>query len=98
MPTLKHVKTKKFIHPDDIHTLNDEDDEDEVQEVERTSALVRDVSDEEFTLQKSCMLGSEIVIDDIDFLKLGEFDFRSFHMQAVRKMEKTSNDHRIDPV
>ena len=96
MPALKRVKNMDFVHPDDIHTINNEDNEDEVEEVERTSALARDVSGEEFTRQKSCMLGSEIVIGNTDFLKLGEFDFRSFHMQAVRKVEKATDDHHTN--
>ena len=51
---------------------------------------VKDVSDEIFVLQKSCMLGSTAIVEDSDFVRLGEFSFRQFETSAIRKLTKAS--------
>jgi hypothetical protein len=52
---------------------------------------VKDVSAEVFTVDKSCMLDKEVVWHDADFVCLGEFSYREFHQQTVRKVNKTAD-------
>jgi hypothetical protein len=66
------------------------DDDSEVESLPTPSAPVQDVSSEIFTLQKSCMMGVIPIIQDSDFVVLGEFSYRQFEILAIRKLTKAS--------
>lgn len=70
-----------------VHTVEDDSD---CESPPPIPAWVKDVSNEIFILQKSCMLGSTAVIEDSDFVHLGEFSFRQFETSAIRKLTKAS--------
>jgi len=41
------------------------------------------------------MLGSTAIIEDSDFVYLGEFSFRQFETSAIRKLTKASEEAKI---
>jgi hypothetical protein len=72
-----------------VHTAEDDS---ECESPPPIPALVKDVSNEIFVLQKSCMLGSTAIVEDSDFVRLGEFSFRQFETSAIRKLTKASEE------
>ena len=68
------------------------DDDSEQESPPPIPAWVKDVSDEIFVLQKSCMLGTMAIVEDSDFVRLGEFSFRQFETSAIRKLTKVSEE------
>ena len=68
------------------------DDDSEHESPPPIPAWIKDVSDEIFVLQKSCMLGSMAIVEDSDFVRLGEFSFRQFETSAIRKLTKASEE------
>ena len=59
--------------PDNMHEIQSTDDE---LESGATSEVIKDVTGIEYTLTHCCMLGSDPVLEDTDFVKLGEFNYR----------------------
>jgi len=55
---------------------------------------VKDISANVFTVNKLCLLDKEVVWSDADFVKLGEFSFREFHQQSVRKVNKAAEQDK----
>ena len=55
-------------------------------------AAVQDVSGVIFTVMKVCMFGSVAVVEDTDFVCLGEFSFRQFHILTLRRVDKAAED------
>lgn len=41
------------------------------------------------------MLGSMAIVEDSDFVRLGEFSFRQFETSAIRKLTKVSEETKI---
>ena len=72
-------------------TSNAASNTDETQQEAHSSApLVRDISEETYTLYKLVIVSSIPVVSDTDFLKLGEFNFREFATMNVRKADDTA--------
>jgi hypothetical protein len=90
--TAKRAKKAVFVHPDAPISVSSNDDSQEEVEALEVLEKVKDVSREVFTLMKCCMLGSKAVIEDTDFITLGEFSFRQFETLAIRKVDKATQD------
>jgi len=58
--------------------------------------VIKDVSDIEFIVTHCFMLGSRPVLEDTDFVKLGEFNYRQFETLAIRKLDKAALDAKVD--
>ena len=74
-PKVKRVKTSGFIHPDDKHVVEDENDPEQEEDIQEVRRAVKDVSRKIFTLKYSCLLGSDTVYEDTDYVCLGEFSY-----------------------
>jgi hypothetical protein len=88
-PALKHVKKSDFIHPEDVNLVADED---EATVIEKTVEVSKDVSDIEFTIQKCLLLDVTSVMENADFIKLGEFRYREFQTISIRKVTKKADE------
>ena len=81
----KRAKNDKFVNPDSVTPIpspspppaDDHAPDD-----------VLDVSQKEFTIARCCMLGSTPIMEDTDFVKLGEFSYRGFETTSIRKLDK----------
>jgi len=73
-------------------TVRTIDDDSERESPPPVLERVKDVSNEIFVLQKSCMLGAIPIIEDSDFVTLGEFSFRQFETSAIRKLTKATEE------
>jgi len=91
----KRVKKSKNLNPRDIIVVHTVDDDSERESPPPIPAWVKDVSNEIFVLQKSCMLGTMAVVEDSDFVRLGEFSFRQFETSAIRKLTKASEEAKV---
>ena len=87
-PAKKRVKKTVFIDSDNMDTVDDVDEDQDVQVVQVLPVPLEDVSDVTFTIMKLCVLGGMAVLEDTDFCKLGDFDYRYFNQQAIRKVDK----------
>ena len=63
-----------------VHPADDNSEHDSPPPV---PAWVKDVSDEVFALQKSCMLSPMAIVEDSDFVRLDEFSFRQFETSVI---------------
>ena len=88
----KRVKKVNKPSPRDIIVVSPLDDDSERESTPPVPAWVKDVSNEIFVLQKSCMLGTTAIVEDSDFVRLGEFSFRQFETSAIRKLTKASDE------
>ena len=88
----KRVKKSKNPNPRDIIVVRTVDNDSERESPSPIPAWVKDVSNEIFVLQKSCMLGTVAIVEDSDFVQLGEFSFRQFEISAIRKLTKASEE------
>ena len=88
----KRVKKSKNPNPRNSIVVRTVDDDSEQESPPPIPAWVKDVSDEIFVLQKSCMLGTMAIVEDSDFVRLGEFSFRQFETSAIRKLTKASEE------
>jgi len=88
----KRVKQKPKPPRRDTITVAAADDDSDSESPLPVPAWVPDVSNEIFVLQKSCMLGSTPIIEDSDFVRLGEFSFRQFETSAIRKLTKATEE------
>ena len=88
----KHVKKVNNGVPKNTKAVYTVDDDSDLETPAPAPEPVKDVSDEIFVLQKSCMLGTKAVIEDSDFVRLGEFSFRQFETSAIRKLTKASEE------
>ena len=91
----KRVKKSKNLNPRDIIVVHTVDDDSERESPPPIPAWVKDVSNEIFVLQKSCMLGTMAVVEDSDFVRLGKFSFRQFETSAIRKLTKASEEAKV---
>jgi len=91
----KRAKQLKFIDPE---TLVQEPKEATPETEDDDAPAIIDVSDFLDTLSKHYMLGPEPVLEDTAFLKLGEFSFEDFNSQSMRKLGKTLDEHKYQPV
>jgi hypothetical protein len=86
---VKRAKTKEFVHPENIPTPTSPSppptDKD-------TSNKILDISQQEFTIARCCMLGSTPVMEDTDFVKLSEFSFRGFETTSIRKLDTAAQN------
>jgi len=90
-PAKKRVKPARFIHPHQMLTAEESEEEVQSPAPPPPPVPVKDVSAEVFTVDKSCLLDKEVVWGDADFVCLGEFSYREFHQQTVRKVSKTAD-------
>jgi hypothetical protein len=72
-----------------------EDEGDDVSDEETYAKPVKDVSNETYTLQKLVMLSGDSIIADTDFIKLGEFGYRQFEQQTIRKLDNAVKDTEV---
>jgi hypothetical protein len=86
----KRVKNVNKPVKSNINVTETVDDDSELESLPTPSAPVQDVSGEIFTLQKSCVMGVIPIIQDSDFVVLGEFSYRQFEISAIRKLTKAS--------
>ena len=87
----KHVKAskpKKFIHPDDISKETSPVAVSESLTPPPELELPEDVSEVEFTLAKSVVLGSESIYSDTLIATLADFNYRAFDVEAMRRADK----------
>jgi hypothetical protein len=91
--TPKRVKKSEFMHPNNSHEIHSSADE---REVEAVPEVIKDISDIEFTVTRCCILGSDPILEDTDFVKLGEFSYRQFETLAIRKLDKAALDAKVD--
>jgi hypothetical protein len=82
-PAKKCVKNAKFIRPDNMDAVDNTEEEEEAPMAPAVPPPLEDVSDVTFTIKKSCTFGGVTIVDDSDFVKLGQFDFRYFYQQAL---------------
>jgi len=80
---LKHVKQKLKPLRGDTITIIAPDDNSDSESPPPIQAWVKDVLNEIFVVQKSCMLASTPIIEDSDFVRLAEFSFGQFEMSAT---------------
>jgi hypothetical protein len=52
--------------------------------------IVKDISQQTYTLVKSVMLGDTVIVSDTDFLKHDEFKFREFELHNIRRLDDAS--------
>jgi hypothetical protein len=86
----KRVKKANKPVPSTISLSPTLDDDSDLEIVPTPVAPVKDVSGEIFTVQKSCMMGLTPIIQDSDFIVLGEFSYRQFEISSIRKLTKVS--------
>ena len=89
---LKRIKKVNNRIPKNTKAVYAVDDDSELESPAPVLERVKDVSGEIFVLQKSCMLGTKAVIEDSDFVRLGEFSFRQFETSAIRKLTNASEE------
>ena len=68
--------------------LEESEGEDDLPEPTPVPVPLKDVSSVEFTVDKCCVLDKEPIWNDANFVKLGEFAYRDFHQQTVRRVTK----------
>jgi hypothetical protein len=90
------VKSAKFQDPHKILTEVESEEGVEAPVPPQPSVQVKDVSAVIFTVDKSCILDKEVVWSDADFVCLGEFSYREFHQQTVRKVNKKAEDAKAE--
>ena len=88
----KRVKNVNNGVPKNTKAVYTVDDDSDLETPAPAPEPVKDVSDEIFVLQKSCMLGTTAIVEDSDFVRLGEFSFRQFETSAIRKLTKASEE------
>jgi len=86
----KHVKQVPKPPRWDTITVGTADGDSDSESPPPVPAWVMDVSNEIFVLQKSCMLGSVAIVEDSDFVRLGEFSFQHFKTSTIRKLTKAT--------
>jgi hypothetical protein len=89
-PAKKRVKPAKFIHPDNMDVVDDIEEEEEAPMAPVAPPPPEDVSEVIFTIQKSCTFGGVVIVNDSDFVKPGQFDFRYFYQQALHKVAQAA--------
>jgi hypothetical protein len=94
--TSKRVKSAKFINPNAVDKNDVADTSDTSDDVETNMDSIVDVSNNVYTVSRSCMLGTEPVYEDTDFLKLGDFSYRQFDTLSIRKLEKLALASKFD--
>lgn len=90
-PPKKRAKPAKFIHPQKVTMSEDSEEGEAIPEPTTVPPPVKDVSSVQFTVDKCCLLDKESVWNDADFVKLGEFSYRDFHQQTVRRATKAAD-------
>ena len=90
----KRVKQTPKPPRHDTITIATADDDSDGESPPPVPTWVHDVSNEIFVLQKSCILGSMAIIEDLNFVRLGEFSFQQFEMSAIRKLTKASEESK----
>ena len=89
-PPKKRAKLAKFVHPENVITLEESEDEQTIPDPPPRPVHVKDVSEDIFMVNKCCLLDKEAVWNDTDWVKLGEFSFREFSQQSIRKVMKAA--------
>ena len=91
----KHVCKLVLVQNKNSTTNHIGDETDDVSEEEVYAKPVKDISMETYTLQKLVMLGDNSIIADTDFVKIGEFSYRQFEQQTIRKLDNAVKDTEI---
>jgi hypothetical protein len=92
-PDPKRVKQANFMHPDTLiqgDGINDENT------LEEAIEEVLDIKNEEFTVSQSVILGTTPVLEDTDCVKLGQFNYREWEVEAIKKVDQVAAKARID--
>jgi hypothetical protein len=89
-PAKKRVKNAKFIHPDNMDAVDDTEEEEEAPMAPAVPPPLEDVSEVTFTIKKSCTFGGVVIVNDSDFVKLAQFDFRYFYQQVLHKVAQAA--------
>lgn len=89
-PSKKRAKTAKFIHHHEAITLEESEDEQAIPDPPQPPVHVKDVSEDIFMVNKCCLLDKDSVWNDTDWVKLGEFSYREFSQQSIRKVMKVA--------
>jgi hypothetical protein len=55
-----------------------------------------DVSHTIFTVSRYILLNKDPVLEDTDFLTLGQFNYREFDVLGIRKLVKYAEDHKLE--
>ena len=88
----KHVRKLVRVQSKESTTNRVGDEADDVSEEEVYAKPVKDISMETYTLQKLVILGGDSIIADIDFFKIGEFSYRQFEQQMIRRLDNAVKD------
>ena len=92
-PAPKRVPSKKFIR-------SDEEFKESIPEALKDEPTViqpiEDLSNHVYTLSWQIMLGSIQVAGDSDIYKLGQFKYREFNVEAIKKVTKATSKAKID--
>ena len=57
---------------------------------------VLDIKNEEFTVSQSVILSTTPVLEDMDCVKLGKFNYRGWEVEAIKKVDQVAVKARID--
>jgi hypothetical protein len=86
-PAPKRAKTVVFVNPEQISSdppyIDEEPVSDAINEPE-------DVSMQEYTLATSIMLDAISIYGDTSFWKLGEFQYRKFEVDSIKRLDKAT--------
>ena len=83
----KRAKKFVYIHPEEIPSDPPSDHEEPLSDA---IDKPEDVSMQEYTLATSIMLGAISIYDDTSFWKLGEFKFRKFEIDSIKRLDKAT--------
>jgi hypothetical protein len=93
---VKRAQKGGFKHPKNIQTVDDDDDADNEEDDQEVFKAVKDVSHELFMIKFSCFLGDLCVYEDTNYSCLGEFSYRQFETQSIRKVDKAALEANVE--
>src|SRR5208282_3469550 len=68
----KRVKNREFVHPNNVHEIDSDTDE---AEIEVIPEVIKDVSDIQFIIIRYCLFDSDPILEDTNFIKFDEFNY-----------------------
>jgi len=89
----KRVQRKQLKQPSPAESII-QLDPDSVPEIVPVRSI--DVSNHQYTLSMHCMLGTDEFNNDTELLKLGEWDWRQWNTQCIRKLHKAADEGGFD--
>lgn len=89
----KRVKYAQFEDPDAVLKEGNANPSTEENEA---GPVIANVSGMVYTLSQSIMVGEEPIYEDTNFLKLSEFNFRTFDLLGTRKVVAVAEERKFD--